>query len=104
MKVLQFNFVSTNLGGIMGEQYRQTIEDKINELGTDNLRVFINPDGVHPPYRQHLEDTFLDAGVRFVSSREEANLVFEGNEIAEPRPGQVVAFFQENQLVFTGAL
>lgn len=60
----------------MGEQYRQTIEDKIIELGAENLLVFINADGVNPYYRQHLEDTFRDAGVRFVSSREEANLIF----------------------------
>jgi hypothetical protein len=88
----------------MGEQYKQTIEDKIGELGADNLRVFINPVGVNPHYRQHLEDTFRDAGVCFVSSRAEANLVFEGDETPEPQPGQVVAFFQESQLVFAGAL
>lgn len=28
----------------MGEEYRQTIEDKIEELGAEKLRVFINHD------------------------------------------------------------
>ena len=88
----------------MGEQYRQTIEEKISELGAGNLRVFINQDGVNPHYRQHLEDTFREAGVRFVSNRVDANLVFEGNSAPAHRPGQVVAFFQESQLMFAGAL
>jgi hypothetical protein len=88
----------------MGEQYRQTIEEKISELGAENLRVFINEDGVNPHYRQHLEDTFRDAGVRFVSNRVDANLVFDGNSAPAYGPGQVVAFFQESQLMFAGAL
>lgn len=88
----------------MGEQYRQTIEKKIRELGAENLRVFINGDGVNPHYRQHLEDTFRDAGVRFVSSREEANLAFEGNQNPSYREGQIAAFFSAGQLVFAGSL
>lgn len=88
----------------MGEEYRQTIEDKITELGAENLRVFINADGVNQHYRQHLEDTFRDAGVRFVSSREEANLIFEGNQSPSYREGQIAAFFSAGQLVFAGAL
>jgi hypothetical protein len=88
----------------MGEQYRQTIEEKIAELGAAQLRVFINPKGVNPHYRQHLEDTFRDAGVRFVSSRDEANLVFDGNQAPSYKDGQVVAFFRESQLMFAGAL
>jgi hypothetical protein len=88
----------------MGQRYKRAINELIRDLGAEKLRVFINPDGVDPHYRQHLEDTFRDAGVRFVSSREEANLVFEGHETPERRPGQVVAFFQESQLMFAGAL
>ncbi len=88
----------------MGEQYRQTIEEKIRELGAEQLRVFINQDGVNPHYRQHLEDTLRDAGVRFVSRRDEANLVFEANGTPSYGTGQVVAFFQSGQLAFSGAL
>ena len=88
----------------MGEEYKQSIEEKIRELGADKLRVFINPDGVNPHYRQHLEDTFREAGVKFVSRREEANLVFEGNQTPSPDKGQMVAFFQHDRLIFTGAL
>ena len=88
----------------MGEQHRQTIEKKIRELGAENLRVFINADGLNPHYRQHLEDTFRDAGVRFVSRRDDANLVVEGNAAPSYQSGQIVAFFQEQQLVFAGAL
>jgi hypothetical protein len=88
----------------MGEQYRQSIEEKISELGAENLSVFINRDGVSPHYRKHLEDTFREAGVRFVSTREEANLVFESHSAPTYRTGQVVAFFQESKLMFAGAL
>ena len=88
----------------MGEQYRQPIEEKIRELGAEHLRVFINQDGVNPHYRQHLEDSFRDAGVRLVSSRVEANLVFEGNGTPSYDTGQVVAFFQSGQLASSGAL
>jgi len=87
----------------MGEKFRQTIEEKIRELGAEKLRVFINDDGVNPHYRQHLEDTFRVAGVRFVSNREEANLVFEGNQTPSYQQGQIVAFFQESRLMFAGA-
>jgi hypothetical protein len=88
----------------MGEQYKQTIQEKIAELGAENLRVFLNEDGLSPHYRQHLEDTFREAGVQFVSSRDEANLVFEGHGAPSARVGQVVAFFQGTQLTFAGAL
>ena len=86
----------------MGEQYRQTIEEKIGELGAENLRAFINQDGVNSHYRQHLENTFREAGVRFVSRREEANLVFGGNETPSYGTGQVVAFFHSGRLAFVG--
>ena len=88
----------------MGEQYRQTIEEKINELGAENLRVFINEHGVNPHYRQHLEDTFREAGVRFVSNRAEANLVFEGDQPPSHQAGQIAAFFSAGQLLFAGGL
>ena len=88
----------------MGEKYRQIIEEKILELGAEKLRVYINNEGVDPHYRQHLEETFRDAGVRFVSSREEANLVFEGNANPSYGTGQVVAFFQSGRLAFAGEL
>ena len=88
----------------MGEKYRQTIQEKISELGAENLCVFLNEGGLSPHYRQHLEDTFREAGVRFVSSRAEANLVFEGHGAPSARAGQVVAFFQGSQLTFSGAL
>ncbi len=88
----------------MGEKYRQIIEEKIRELGAEKLRVYINNEGVDPHYRQHLENTFRDAGVRFVDSRGEANLVFEGNGQPTYRAGQVVAFFQSGRLAFAGEL
>lgn len=88
----------------MGEQYRLTLEEKIEELGAENLRVYINEDGVNPHYRQHLEDTFRDAGVRFVSTREEANFVFEGSYTPSHQVGQVLAFFRGQQLSFVGTL
>lgn len=88
----------------MGEQYRLTLEEKIEELGAANLRVYINEDGVNPHYRQHLEDTFRDAGVRFVSKREEANFIFEGDCTPSYQEGQVSAFFRGQQLSFVGTL
>jgi len=88
----------------MGEQYRQSIEDKISELGADKLRVFINEQGVNPHYRQHLEDTFREAGVRFVSSRDEANLIFEGDQKPSYQAGQIAAFFNAGKLLFAGGL
>jgi hypothetical protein len=88
----------------MGERYRAALEEKIRELGSSNLRVYINAGGVHPHYQQHLEDTFRDAGVRFVSSRQEANFVFEGNCEPAYHPGQIVAFFSgREELSFAGA-
>lgn len=86
----------------MGEKYQKAIAEKITELGAANLRVFINSEGVNPHYRQHLEDTFHTAGVRFVSTRAEANLIFEGDQTPAFVPGKIVAFFQESQLVFAG--
>src|SRR5260370_27422814 len=88
----------------MGERYRATLEQKIRELGGGNLRVFINADGVNPHYKQHLEDTFRDAGVRFVSSRAEANFVFDGDCEPNYLPGQIVAFFTDGNLAFAGGV
>ena len=88
----------------MGEKYRQTIEEKTRELGAEKLRVYINHVGVDPHYLEHLEATFRDAGVRFVAKREEINLVFEGIENPLYEKGQIVAFFQESQLMFAGSL
>ena len=88
----------------MGEEYRQTIEDKIEELGAERLRVFINHEGVNPHYLQHLENTFRDAGVRFVADRADANLIFEGHQTPSYQKGQIVAFFQQSRLTFAGAL
>ena len=88
----------------MGEQYKAVLEDKIKELGGQNLRVFINDEGVHPKYREHLEATFREAGVRFVESREEANFVFEGHSEPAINLGQVVAFFRNEQIAFQGAI
>ncbi len=88
----------------MGEKYRHIIEEKIRELGAEKLRVYINNEGVDPHYRQHLENTFRDAGARFVDSRGEANLVFEGHETPSYGIGQVVAFFRSGQLAFAGEL
>lgn len=89
----------------MGEKYRAELQERIHELGGENLRVFINADGVHPHYKQHLEETFAEAGVRFVGTREEANFLFEGH-CEEPayQTGKVVAFFREERLQFAGAL
>jgi hypothetical protein len=86
----------------MGEKYKATLEQKIKEFGGNNLRVFINADGVHPHYKLHLEETFREAGVRFVSSRSEANFVFEGDGEPNYLPGQIVAFFTEGNLAFAG--
>ena len=60
----------------MGEKYKATLVKKIAEVGGLNLKVFINAEGVNPHYKQHLEDTFREAGVRFVASRAEANFCF----------------------------
>lgn len=88
----------------MGERYRAALEEKIRELGSDKLRVFINADGAHPHYQKHLEETFRDAGVKFVASRQEANFVFEGNCEPAYQAGQIVAFFSgPEQLSFAGA-
>ncbi len=88
----------------MGERYRATLEKKIAEFGGSNLRVYINAEGVNPHYKQHLEDTFRDAGVRFVSIRAEANFVFDGDCEPSYLPGQMVAFFRSGNLAFAGAL
>ena len=88
----------------MGQQYKAVLEEKIRELGGENLRVFINVDGVHPKYKEHLEQTFSEAGVRFVNNREEANFVFDGYCEPEFLPGQVAAYFAGEQLFFAGAL
>ena len=86
----------------MGERYKATLEQKIREFGGSNLPVFINADGVNPHYKQHLEDPFREAGVRFVASRDGANFVFDGD--CEPNyvPGQIVAFFTSANLAFAG--
>jgi hypothetical protein len=78
----------------MAEKYTPIIEERITELGVEKLRVYIHYEGVDRHYRQHIEDTFRDAGVRFVSSRKEANLVFAGNGSPSYGTGQVVAFSQ----------
>lgn len=88
----------------MGEKYKTTLVKKIAEVGGHNLRVFINADGVNPHYKQHLEDTFQEAGVHFVASRAEANFVFEGDCEPARLPGQIVAFFRGGEVAFEGAL
>lgn len=88
----------------MGEKYKATLNKKIAEFGGSNLRVFINAAGVDPHYKQHLEDTFREAGVRFVESREAANFVFEGDCEPAYLPGQIVAFFAGGDVAFAGAL
>jgi hypothetical protein len=88
----------------MGEKYRATLERKIAEVGGANLRVFINANGVNPHYKQHLEDTFKAAGVRFVEERAEANFVFEGDCEPARLPGQIVAFFRGEDVAFEGNL
>ena len=87
----------------MGEQYKAVLEEKIEQLGGSNIRVYINAEGVHPKYKEHLEATFRDAGVRFVESRDEANFVFDGHCEPVSRLGQIVAFFRNDQLAFAGA-
>jgi len=86
----------------MGERYKATLELKIKEFGGSNLRVFINAEGVNPHYKQHLEDTFREAGVRFVPCRGEANFVFDGDCEPNYLPGQIVAFFTNGNLAFAG--
>lgn len=88
----------------MGEKYKAELQEMIEQLGARNLRVYINPDGVHPQYYKHLEDTFKTSGVKFVTSREEANFVFEGHSEAASLPGRVVAYFSNEQLQFAGTL
>lgn len=88
----------------MGEQYRKTLEDKIREIGSESLRVYINADGIDPHYKKHLEDTFKDARVAVVLNREEANFIFEGGCEPSYHEGQIVAFFRGNELLFAGAL
>ena len=88
----------------MGEKYKAELQDRINEIGAGRLRVYINAEGVHPHYYQHLQETFQEAGVRFVDSREQANFVFEGNCEPVSQPGQMVAFFRNEELQFAGML
>jgi hypothetical protein len=90
----------------MGEKYRAELQERISQLGGENLRVFINADGVHPHYKQHLEETFSEAGVRFVETRDEANFLFEGHceEPAAVAAGKVVAYFRDDRIQFAGAL
>lgn len=88
----------------MGEKYKAKLEQKIAEFGGRNLRVFINAAGVNPHYKQHLEDTFKEAGVKFVLSREEANFVFDGDCEPSRLPGQIVAFFKGGDVAFVGSL
>lgn len=88
----------------MGEKYKATLVKKIAEFGGVNLRVFINAEGVDPHYKQHLEDTFTEAGVKFVTNRAEANFVFEGDCKPSRLPGQIVAFFKGGDVAFEGSL
>ena len=91
----------------MGEKYKEELQQKIHEFGGSNLRVYLNADGLHPHYHEHLKETFREAGVKFVSTRDEANFVFEGNCEEEPAylAGQIVAFFRPDQtMAFAGAL
>ena len=91
----------------MGEKYKAELQGKIREFGAANLRVYLNADGLHPHYYEHLKDTFQETGVKFVSTRDDANFVFEGNCQQEPayQAGQVVAFFNQDQMLsFAGAL
>lgn len=88
----------------MGEQYKAILEDKIRNLGGSNLRVYINPGGVHPHYYQHLRETFESAQVKFVADRADANFVFDGNCEPVYHEGQVAAYFQEGRLLFSGAI
>lgn len=88
----------------MGEQYQGELREKIAALGAENLRVYINADGVHPHYYRHLQDTFQEAGVTFVASRQKANFVFEGNCEPVSMAGQIVAYFSHETLQFAGAI
>jgi hypothetical protein len=89
----------------LGEKYKDELEQKIRQFGGENLRVYINAEGVHPHYYEHLTETFKGEGVQFVSSRKEANFVFEGSCEPSYEMGQIVAFFNQDQsLSFAGAL
>jgi hypothetical protein len=88
----------------MGEKYKAELQERINELGGENLRVFINEEGVHPRYYKHLQETFRESGVRFVENRAEANFVFEGHCEPATQPGKIVAFFRNEELHFAGML
>jgi hypothetical protein len=80
------------------------LKAKINEPSAEKLRVFVDPEGINPHYQQHLEDTFRHAGVQFVATREEANLVIDGSGSPSYGTGQVAAFVQSGQLAFAGEL
>ena len=89
----------------MGREHRAALQDEIRKLGGGGkLRVFIDDDGISPHYRQHLEDTFREEGVKFVDARREANFVFSGQVESTPGIGQVFAFFRGGQLVLEGEL
>ena len=88
----------------MGERYRGFLELKIRELGGENLRVYINERGVDPHYLNHLDELLRAEGAVFVTNREDANFVFDGHCEPEFEPGQVVAFFKAEDLVFAGGL
>ena len=88
----------------MGEQYRQVLEEKLRTLGGGELRVYIDDASISPHYRKHLEETVLGSGAILVSTREEANFVFDGESAPFDMPGVVTAFIANGQIEFRGAL
>ncbi len=89
----------------MGREYKAALQDRIQQLGGgDNLRVYINPEGVSPHYLEHLEETFREAGVTFVETPKQANFVFHGEQAVPFGLGQVAAFFRGGNMVFEGEL
>jgi len=56
-----------------------------------------------PHYKQPLEDTFTEAGLKFVTNRAEANFVFEGDCKASRPLKQIFAFFKDGDVALAGA-
>lgn len=88
----------------MGERYRDLLQNKIQELGGENLTVYINERGVDPHYLEHLHELLKEQGATFVADREGANFVFDGHCEPSFLPGQIVAFFRAEELTFEGAI
>ena len=88
----------------MGQLYRAALERRIQELGTEHLRVYVNLAGLDPEYQHHLLQVLDELSVQVVSQRDSANFIFEGYCEPMKSPGKVYAFIRDRRLQFSGNL